>query len=73
MSSVVLIIIPALTEQQNAFGLQAEVDIRPPTQLMPVLDGVSLDTDLSQTKVWFNAFKQNEQMEQKVWDLILNT
>ena len=48
-----------------------DVDIRPPTQLMPVLEGVSLDPMPSQTKVWFNAFKQNEQMEQKVWDLVL--
>lgn len=65
-------IIKPLTEQQVALGLQAEqVDIRPPSQLVPVLDGVLLDRDLSQTKVWINAFKDNEQIEQKSWDLVL--
>jgi len=64
--------IPALTDQQTAFGmLGADVDIRPPTQLMAVIDGVIVDPDAIQTKVWFNAFKQNENMEQKVWDLIV--
>jgi len=64
--------IPALTEQQKQFGLLgADVDIRPPTQLMTVIEGVSIDPDAIKTKVWFSAFEQNEQMDQKVWDLLL--
>lgn len=59
-----------LTDQQNKLGLVGmNVDIRPPTQLMPVLDGVLLDPSLTQTKIWFNAFKHTEQMEDKVWTL----
>lgn len=64
--------IPTLTEQQNQFGLMgADVDVRPPSQLMPVLDGVLLDSDLSETKVWFNAFKQQVDTQLTVWDLAL--
>ncbi|TEW52910.1 outer membrane protein assembly factor BamC [Psychromonas algicola] len=64
--------IPVLTEQQKQFGmLGIDVDIRPPVQLMAVIEGVSIDPDAIQTKVWFNAFKQDEKMDQKVWDLIL--
>ena len=64
--------IPELTEQQKEFGLTGiEVDVRPPTQLMAVIEGVSLDINTTHTKVWFNAFKENEKMEQKVWNLIL--
>ena len=36
--------IPELTEQQKEFGLTGiEVDVRPPTQLMAVIEGVALD------------------------------
>lgn len=64
--------IQALSVRQERLGLIGKnVDVRPPTQLMPVLDGVLLDSDLRQTKVWFNAFKQDNDMQQKVWDLTL--
>jgi len=66
-------VIPALTDQQEKFGLLgADVDIRPPTQLMALVDGVVLDPDAIKTKVWFNAFKHTDNMEQKVWALILD-
>jgi len=64
--------IPVLTEQQKQFGLVgANVDIRPPTQLMTVIEGVSIDPDAIKTKIWFNSFEQDEEMDQKVWDLLL--
>jgi len=64
--------IQPLTEQQKAFGLLAEnVDIRPPIQLMPVIEGVQLDPEEINTKVWFNAFSHDDKMEQKVWDLTI--
>lgn len=64
--------IQALSVRQEKLGLIGKnVDVRPPTQLMPVLDGVLLDSDIRQTKVWFNAFKQENDMQQKVWDLTL--
>lgn len=64
--------IPALTEEQNALGLMGRaVDIRPPNQLMPVLDGVLLDPSQEQTIIWFNAFTEEKNMEKKVWSLIL--
>lgn len=60
-----------LTEQQESLGLRAEeVDIRPPSQLIPVLDGVLLDVNPLQTKVWVNAFRDDGQIEQKAWDLV---
>jgi len=61
-----------LSTQQEKLGLKGkDVDIRPPSQLMAVVDGVLLDPDLTQSKVWFNAFKQQTDIEQKVWDLAL--
>ncbi|MDA7745930.1 outer membrane protein assembly factor BamC [Psychromonas sp.] len=64
--------ITALTEEQKKLGLLGnQVDVRPPTQLIPVLDGVLLDPDPIQTKVWFNAFAQEDNIEQTIWDLML--
>jgi len=64
--------IQALSTQQEKLGLSGkDVDVRPPSQLMAVLDGVLLDPDLTQSKVWFNAFKQETNIEQKVWNLAL--
>lgn len=64
--------IPALTEAQLKLGLIGEdVDIRPPNQLMSVIDGVVSDPDVAQAKIWFNAFTQDPQLEQKVWDLVV--
>jgi len=64
--------IPTLTEQQKALGLQgSDVDVRPPTQLLSVIDGVLLDNSKTgRTKIWFNAFDQDEDMQAKVWGVI---
>jgi outer membrane protein assembly factor BamC len=64
--------IPALTEQQKRIGfLSSNVDIRPPTQLIPVIDGVVLEANNSdKTTILFNAFNQSENMKDKVWDLL---
>lgn len=65
--------IQPLTEEQNELGLQGkELDVRPPTQLIPVIDGVLLDANTKQTKITFNAFDANESMQEKVWQLILD-
>jgi outer membrane protein assembly factor BamC len=64
--------IKPLTNEQLVNGVDGEkVDIRPPSQLMPVLDGVLLDPDLTQTKILFNAFKQEQDVQEKVWDTII--
>jgi outer membrane protein assembly factor BamC len=64
--------IPALTEQQKRIGfLSSNVDIRPPTQLIPVIDGVVLEANNSdKTTVLFNAFNHTENMKDKVWTLL---
>lgn len=64
--------IPALTEQQKRIGFSSSnVDIRPPTQLIPVIDGVVLEANNSdKTTVLFNAFNNNENMQDKVWKLL---
>jgi outer membrane protein assembly factor BamC len=64
--------IPPLTEQQIAVGFQGvDVDVRPPTQLMAVIDGVLLEpTQDGKIKIWFNAFAQNDDMYNKVWQLL---
>ena len=63
---------PALTESQIKAGhLTKDVDIRPPTQLIPVIDGVLLAAEQQQqTKIWFNAFKQDDDIKAKVWKLL---
>lgn len=64
--------IPALTEQQKIVGLQgSDVDVRPPTQLLAVIDGVLLESNKNgPTKILFNAFNHNEDMQSKVWGVI---
>ncbi|WP_028863575.1 outer membrane protein assembly factor BamC [Psychromonas aquimarina] len=64
--------IPELSEKQKEVGnLVKNVDIRPPVQLIPVIEGVMLEAnDQYQTKVWFNAFNQDEYMSIKVWDML---
>lgn len=64
--------IPALTEPQKRIGFSsADVDIRPPTQLIPVIDGVVLDKNNSDnTTILFNAFNHTENMKDKVWNLL---
>ena len=66
--------IPTLTESQKEIGqLAKNVDIRPPTQLMPVIDGVLLETGESQSsKIWFNAFTQDDDINNKVWTLLVS-
>jgi len=65
-------VIPVLTEQQKSAGYKTnDVDVRPPTQFMSVIDGVLLEkTADGNTKIWFNAFNQKEDMQDKVWKLI---
>jgi len=64
--------LPQLTEQQKAVGFTTDkVDIRPPTQLMAVIDGVLLETTKDDnSKIWFNAFNQKDDMQAKVWTLL---
>ena len=66
--------IPELSEPQKARGLiKKEVDIRPPTQLTAVIEGVLIDnTDKNITKLWFNAFTKNENIKDKVWNTLLS-
>ncbi|MFT6985962.1 MAG: outer membrane protein assembly factor BamC [Psychromonas sp.] len=63
---------PVLTESQKAAGfLTKDIDVRPPTQLIPVIDGVLLEAnDKQQTKIWFNAFKENDHIGEQVWQLL---
>ncbi|MFT6925254.1 MAG: outer membrane protein assembly factor BamC [Psychromonas sp.] len=64
--------IPALTEQQKRLGfLSSDVDIRPPAQLIPVIDGVVLAANNSdKTTVLFNAFNNTENMKEQVWKIL---
>ncbi len=66
--------IPALTKQQKRAGfIKNEVDIRPPVQLIPVIDDVLLDqADKNVTKLWFNAFSKDENIKDKVWHTLLS-
>ncbi|MGB5443904.1 MAG: outer membrane protein assembly factor BamC [Psychromonas sp.] len=63
---------PTLTEPQKNIGLlSADVDVRPPTQLIPVIEGVMLEANNSgKTTVLFNAFDQSENMKIKVWKIL---
>jgi len=64
--------ITALTAQQKRIGfLSSDVDIRPPTQLIPVIDGVVLEANNSgKTTILFNAFNHTENMKEKVWKIL---
>ena len=63
--------VPVLTEAQRTGYLTEDVDIRPPTQLIPVIDGVLPAVDQQQhTKIWFNAFEQDDDMKAKIWLLL---
>jgi len=64
--------IPPLTEHQKDIGFSsADVDIRPPTQLIPVIEGVLLEANATdKTTVLFNAFNQSEDIKLKVWSII---
>lgn len=64
--------VPPLTEQQKKLGLiSADVDVRPPAQLIPVIEGVVLEANnTGKTTVLFNAFNQSENMKVKVWQIL---
>lgn len=66
--------LPKLTPAQQQSGLLSkDVDLRPPTQLIPVMEGVFLAADeKQQTKIVFNAFKQNEDISVKVKQLLVS-
>lgn len=66
--------IPVLSKSQKESGqLAKNVDIRPPTQLMPVIDGVLLESGESQSsKIWFNAFAKSDDINDKVWALLVS-
>lgn len=66
--------IPTLTKQQKSIGfIKNEVDIRPPVQLIPVIDGVLLDqTDKKVTKLWFNTEGKDGNIKEKVWRTLLS-
>lgn len=65
-------VLPELTEKQKQVGFATtDVDLRPPSQFMAVIDGVLLEkTEDGSTKVWFNAFNQSDNMQEKVWSLL---
>lgn len=63
--------VPVLTQSQIKIGhLTEDVDIRPPTQLIPVIDGVFSAIEQQKTKIWFNASEQEDDMKAKVWLLL---
>ena len=64
--------IPSLTEDQKVIGQTgADVDVRPPAQMMGIIDGVLLADDKDgRTKIWFNSQDQSEQINSKVLQLI---
>ncbi|HEY5714890.1 MAG TPA: outer membrane protein assembly factor BamC [Psychromonas sp.] len=64
--------IPALTAQQKKIGLKSsDVDVRPPAQLIPVIEGVVLEANnTGKTTLLFNAFNQSDNMKVKVWQIL---
>ena len=65
--------VPELTQAQSNIGsLTSDVDIRPPAQLIPLIEGVSLQTiQQSPSKVRFNVFKNDNDISATVWELLL--
>ncbi|MEI6897696.1 MAG: outer membrane protein assembly factor BamC [Psychromonas sp.] len=63
--------LPPLTEQQKVLGMQGiDVDIRPPTQLLAVIDGVLVEhPETGGTKIWFNNVNQNDNIQDNIWSL----
>jgi outer membrane protein assembly factor BamC len=64
--------LPVLTESQIEAGyLGKDVDIRPPTQFMPIIDGVLLTPGQGlHTQALFTASKPEDNIKDKVWELL---
>ncbi len=62
--------VPVLTEGQKNGYLNGDVDIRPPTQFIALLDGVLPAATQEQTSILFNGVAQNDDMQAKVWRLL---
>ena len=64
--------LPELTSLQEENGyLSPNIDIRPPTQLLSVIDGIFLDpSETQKTKVLFNELDVSDNMSTKIWNLL---
>ncbi len=62
--------VPVLTEGQKSGYLNGDVDIRPPTQFIPLIDGVLPAASQQQTTIWFNGVAEHDDMQSKVWRLL---
>ncbi len=64
--------IPLLNQTQKEIGLKAKnVDIRPPTQLIKIIDGVREDKgNISGTTIVFNTFLQENDLNLKIRTLV---
>ncbi|WP_094751972.1 outer membrane protein assembly factor BamC [Psychromonas sp. CD1] len=64
--------IPLLNQTQKEIGLKAKnVDIRPPTQLIKIIDGVREDKgNISGTTIIFNTFLQENDLNLKIRTLV---
>jgi len=63
--------LPALTAEQidNGFAMD-DVDIRPPNEFMPIIDGVILVPNPTQTNILFTASKAGDDVQQRVMNLV---
>ncbi|MEH6454116.1 MAG: outer membrane protein assembly factor BamC [Psychromonas sp.] len=64
--------LPVLTSPQDEHGYEApNIDIRPPEQLISVIDGVFLDSsENKKTKILVNALDVSDNTADKVWELL---
>ena len=63
--------LPVLTpEQINNGFIMEDVDIRPPSEFMPIIDGVILSPSPTETNVLFTASKSGDDVQQKVMRLL---
>ena len=63
--------LPTLTPEQvnNGFAME-DVDIRPPNEFMPIIEGVVLLPNPTETNVIFTASKSGDNVQQKVTSLL---
>jgi outer membrane protein assembly factor BamC len=63
--------LPVLTPEQvqNGFAME-DVDIRPPNEFMPIIDGVILIPNPTETNVLFTATKSGDDVQQKITSLL---